>query len=86
MNVEQILAQRKLETLTVNGFAPDVIRADTMAWSGLSAVLGTDVITTWNLKTIEHTYQPADEESGAPEGVVFKAEFVRTPDEEGEES
>ena len=83
MNVEQILAQRKLETLDVNGFAPDVIAADTMSWSGLSAVLGTDVITSWNLKSIEHTYSPADEES--PEGVVFKAEFVRTPDEEDEE-
>lgn len=80
MNVEQLLAQRKLETLTVNGFAPEVITADTMAWSALSAVLGTDVITSWNLKAIEHTYQPADED--APEGVVFKAEFVRTPDEE----
>ncbi len=82
MNVEQILAQRKLETLTVNGFAQDVIRADTMAWSALTAVLGGDLIEVWNLKVIEHTYQPADPEQDAPEGVVFKAEFVRTPDEE----
>jgi len=82
MNVEQILAQRKLEMLTVNGFAPDVIRADTMAWSGLSAVLGGDVIDAWKLKSIDHTYSPADDES--PEGVVFKAEFVRTPDEEAD--
>ena len=80
MNVEQILAQRKLEMLTVNGFAPDVIRADTMAWSGLSAVLGGDVLDAWKLKSIDHTYSPADDES--PEGVVFKAEFVRTPDED----
>jgi len=82
MNVEQILAQRKLETLDVNGMAQDVIRADTMAWSALSAVLGGDSIDAWKLKSIEHTYAPAEDES--PEGVVFKAQFVRTPDEEAE--
>lgn len=79
MNVDQLLAQRKLEIFTMEGKAPDVVMADQAAWRALENVLGGDPLDRWVLKGMQHIY---DAYGGTGGGVVFKAEFVRTPDDE----
>ena len=81
MNTDQILAQRKLETFTVDGTAPNVVLADQQAWAALESVLGTDPIEAWLLKAMQHVFI-GDEARGSTASIAFKAEFVRTPDEE----
>ena len=76
----------RLETLTIQGAAPNVLMADQMAWGGLEQVLGSDPVAKWALKAMSHEFVPA---ANAPGGenpcVKFQAEFVRSPVEEGEE-
>lgn len=79
LNVHQILSSPKVESLIVTGTAPDVVKADGMAWGGLESVLGGDPVGHWALKSIEHTVGQMEDGSFA---VAFKADFYRKPDEE----
>lgn len=76
MQTEQILAMPRLETFTVKGVSPDVLKADALAWEALDNVLGADPSHRWRLKVMQHEYEP---ESG---GTKWSAEFVRLPDED----
>lgn len=84
LNVEQILKQRRLETFVVEGAAPNVILADSMAWNGLEQILGTDPVAKWSLKLMAHEYVPADNGPDGKPCVKFHAEFARVPDEDAE--
>ena len=75
-NIDQVLAARRFETFTATGKAPNIILADSMAWSALESVLGGDPITAWALKVMTHTFDPQGEK-----GVKFQAEFARIPDD-----
>ena len=77
MNIDAMLAQPRLETVTIQGLSPDVLKADAKAWEGLELILGSDPVDRWRLKAIEHRFEP-----GPPASVRWQAEFLRIPEEE----
>ena len=77
LNIEAMLAQPKLETFTVVGLSPDVLKADAKAWEGLEAILGSDPVDRWRLKSMQHQFEP-------PSSVRWQAEFLRIPEDEEE--
>jgi hypothetical protein len=84
-NTEQVLRMRRLETFTVEGAAPNVLLADSMAWAGLESILGGDPVAKWALKVMQHDFVPAENSPmGDAPCVKFHAEFARTPDESAE--
>lgn len=80
-NTDQILRNRRLETFTVEGAAPNVLLADSMSWAGLESVLGGDPVAKWSLKVMLHEYVPAENGPDGKPCVKFHAEFARVPDE-----
>ncbi len=76
-NVEHMLAMKLAETFTHEGFAPNMTEAHNISWRVIENVLGNDVLTSWELKGMQHQYTVIREQSG----VAFKAEFVRRPDD-----
>lgn len=80
MNVEQVLAQKRLEMFTASGVSPDVAYARAAAWNALRLILGgVESDELWRLQAVN--YGPAGV-PGATPAVAWTAEFVRTPDEE----
>lgn len=83
MNVDQLLAARRMETFTVGGVAETVLAADIMAWNALEKVLGGDPVAAWALKAMAHTYVALAEGDPATQ---FEASFVRNPDFDADEA